>query len=351
MVKPERPANEARRLDALRRARILDTAPEDGFDDLIRIAAAICRMPIALVSLVDEDRQWFKARRGIDFEQTARDDSFCAHSLLQPEQLMIVPDARLDPRFRDNPFVTGELRVRFYAGAPLLDPDGLPLGSFCVMDREPRVLDEEQKLALVALSRQASRLIELRRVSGELELQLREREWYEEQLQQYQLALEQENASLVELTRTDPLTGLPNRRAFAEELQAVADTGAAYSVAICDIDHFKQVNDEHGHSEGDRVLVVVADALREHRAARGRVARVGGEEFVVLFPGQRADAAMRECETLRQAVADLSIGLPVTLSFGVAEGRPGEMVEDVFARADVALYAAKRGGRNRVEAG
>ena len=210
MVKPERPANEARRLDALRRARILDTAPEDGFDDLIRIAAAICRMPIALVSLVDEDRQWFKARRGIDFEQTARDDSFCAHSLLQPEQLMIVPDARLDPRFRDNPFVTGELRVRFYAGAPLLDPDGLPLGSFCVMDREPRVLDEEQKLALVALSRQASRLIELRRVSGELELQLREREWYEEQLQQYQLALEQENASLVELTRTDPLTGLPN---------------------------------------------------------------------------------------------------------------------------------------------
>ena len=154
---------------------------------------------------------------------------------------------------------------------------------------------------------------------------------------------------------TDELTGLLTRRALNERAMAwhadVLERERLPAVLLLDIDHFKQVNDEHGHSEGDRVLVAVADALREHHAARGRVARVGGEEFVVLFPGQRADAAMRECETLRQAVADLSIGLPVTLSFGVAEGRPGEMVEDVFARADVALYAAKRGGRNRVEAG
>ena len=347
----ERPADETQRLAALRRARILDTPPEEGFDDLVRIAAAICQVPFAVVSLVDEDRQWFKARLGIDIEQTMRDQSFCTHSLVQPERMTIIADARLDPRFRDNPFVTGEPFVRFYAAAPLLDPDGLPLGSFCVMDRQPRTLDDAQTRALEALARQASRLIELRRVNDELGHHLREREWYERQLRQHQAALERENASLIEMSRTDPLTGLPNRRAFSLELEAVAATGEPFSVAICHIDHFKRVNDAHGHSTGDRVLLAVASALRDHHAARGRVARVGGEEFVVLFPGLRRDEAVRACETLRAAVAALAIGLPVTASFGVAEGAPGETVESMFARADAALYAAKRGGRNRVEAG
>ncbi|TKS53486.1 sensor domain-containing diguanylate cyclase [Luteimonas yindakuii] len=351
MLKPQRPANEAQRLDVLRRARILDSPPDEGFDDLIAIAAAICQVPYALVSLVDEERQWFVARFGIELEQTTRDDSFCAHSLLYPDRMMVVPDARQDPRFHDNPFVTGEPRIRFYAGAPLLAPDGMPLGSFCVMDREVRTLTDEQSRALEALSRQASRLIELRRVSVELQHHLRERDWYEEQLLQSHLALERENASLVQMSRTDPLTGLPNRRAFAEEIEAVAAAGVPYAVAICDIDRFKLINDSYGHAEGDQVLCAVADALRGRHAARGRVARVGGEEFVVLFPGMSREQALVECETLRHAIEQLPIRHRVTMSVGVAEGATGESIKSVFARADDALYAAKHGGRNRVEAG
>jgi len=155
------PVNEINRLAALRRYRILDTESEKSFDDLTYVASFICQTPIALVSFVDKDRQWFKSRIGLDMSETSREVSFCGHAILRPET-MIVPDTFEDSRFADNPLVREDPHIRFYAGAPLVTVDSLPLGTLCVIDRVPRTLTKEQQLALEALSRQASALIEMR---------------------------------------------------------------------------------------------------------------------------------------------------------------------------------------------
>ena len=164
---PAASANEAGRLEALRRYRILDTDPERSFDDLTLLASYICGTPMALITLVDADRQWFKSRIGISIAETARAVSFCSHAI-EHRDLFIVPDARHDDRFRDNPFVTGEPEIRFYAGAPLVTADGHALGTLCVLDRLPRTLLREQLEALTALCRQAEGQLELRRLVLEL---------------------------------------------------------------------------------------------------------------------------------------------------------------------------------------
>lgn len=154
-------ADESQRLDALLRYNILDTAAETAYDDLVEIAAHICQTPIALISLVDRDRQWFKARVGLDAEQTHRDLAFCSHAILH-DDVFVVPDASKDERFYDNPLVTGDPDIRFYAGAPLITTDGRKLGTLCVIDRQPHTLQERQYSALQALSRQVVSQLELR---------------------------------------------------------------------------------------------------------------------------------------------------------------------------------------------
>jgi PAS domain-containing protein len=156
------PQNESARLDALQRYEILDTEPEQKFDDLTLLASHICQSPIALISLLDAERQWFKAKVGLTTSETPRSISFCGYAILQ-DDVMVVPDASADARFADNPLVTGEPNVRFYAGAPLLSPEGLALGTLCVLDRVPRELTPEQLDALRALARQVVAQLELRR--------------------------------------------------------------------------------------------------------------------------------------------------------------------------------------------
>lgn len=158
------PYNESRRLAALHSYGVLDTPPEEPFEEIVLLAARVCGAPMALVSLVDAERQWFKARLGLPDCETHRDIAFCAHAILQPRELLIVEDVRSDRRFADNPLVTGELGIRFYAGAPLLTPEGLPLGTLCVLDRQPRQLDAEQLDGLKALRRFVMTHLELRRV-------------------------------------------------------------------------------------------------------------------------------------------------------------------------------------------
>jgi GAF domain-containing protein len=159
--------NEKKRLKVLWQYEVLDTVPEEVFDDLTELAARICDAPIALISLVDEKRQWFKSKFGTDVAETSRDISFCAFAITQPD-LFIVPDATLDERFADNPLVTSEPKIRFYAGVPLITPDGYALGTLCVIDKVPRELRPEQKQALNIVARHVVSQLELRRRSREL---------------------------------------------------------------------------------------------------------------------------------------------------------------------------------------
>ena len=153
---------EAARVAALDRYAILDTEPEESFDDLVVLAAEVCKTPIAMLSLVDDRRQWFKSKVGVQIRETPKDTSICAHAIRQGD-LFIVPDTMQDERFRENPLVIGEPHIRFYAGAPLVNEEGYALGTLCVVDREPRELDAEQKEALRALAHLSLRQMELRR--------------------------------------------------------------------------------------------------------------------------------------------------------------------------------------------
>ncbi|PPS45527.1 PAS domain S-box protein [Chroococcidiopsis sp. TS-821] len=189
------PSNEEARLKALYEYEILDTDPEQAFDDLTRLASQICETPIAIVSLVDSDRQWFKSKVGLDASETSRDVAFCAHTILQSD-LFVVPDAREDMRFSSNPLVTSGPKIRFYAGAPLITSENIAVGSLCAIDYVPRNLTPQQQEALEILGRQVVTQLNLRRNVARLEEALRQREETEKALR----ASEEQYRSLLDLS-------------------------------------------------------------------------------------------------------------------------------------------------------
>ena len=324
-MKASLPRNEALRVSVLHRYAILDTLAERSYDDITQLASLICDTPIAVISLIDTDRQWFKSKVGLDIDSTPRDVSFCAHAILDPENLLVVPDARQDGRFQDNPFVLEENGIRFYAGASLLMPTGEALGTICVADRRPRQLNERQTAALKALSRQVVALLEMRRLVSELET----------------------------VSTTDGLTGLRNRRAFDEKLQEEHQRNARsqqpVSLLLLDIDHFKPYNDHFGHQAGDDALGEVARILQHTVRAYDMAARYGGEEFAVILPNTDKAGALDIAERLRRAVERTEwLKRQITISIGVATLNYGQSVPALIEEADRALYSAKELGRNRV---
>lgn len=321
--------DEALRLRTLNRYQVLDSQPEPQFNRIVSLARRALRVPIALISLVDEERQWFKAREGLSVQETPRSLAFCDHAIRR-RAVMVVEDARLDVRFRDNPLVTGEPCIRFYAGAPLITRDGQALGTVCVIDRVPRSFDEDDRETLSDLAAI---------VIDELELRLANRE-------------------LAVLAQTDPLTGCLNRRTFfslsEREMGRRRRTGGDIAVLVLDIDHFKKINDTHGHSAGDVVLAQFADQIAQTIRVQDVFARLGGEEFALVLPDASQAQAIETGERLRRIVEQTPIHtdhgpISITVSVGAATVKPGEAsVELALRRADMALYRAKHCGRNRV---
>ncbi|WP_353252546.1 sensor domain-containing diguanylate cyclase [Salinisphaera sp. PC39] len=313
MTCPLTPTSEERRLAALHSLGILDTAPEERFERLTRLARRLFRVPISLVSLVDRDRQWFKSAQGLANRETPLEMSFCSHAI-QNDRIMVVPDARHDPRFASNPLVVGEPHIRFYAGCPLQHPDGNMLGTLCIIDNRPRQFDDDDRQALADLA-----------------------------------AVVEHELVVSELTILDELTGIPNRRGF------VALAGQALSIAsrqrlpVClawiDLDGFKSINDRLGHAEGDRVLLDFANRLRAVFRDSDVVGRLGGDEFAVLLPDVSAADAHKSIERLQASTDEGDMPeCPVTFSVGLVDaGPPAPLsLDDLLMRADRAMYENKK---------
>jgi diguanylate cyclase (GGDEF)-like protein len=307
---------------SLRELAILDTAPEQLYDDVVALASAICATPIAVINFVDADRQWGKALVGLDSSEAPREASFCARAIMQPG-VFVVPDTLADADWAENPMVTGEAGLRFYAGAPIVGDDGHAVGTVCVADHTARELDPGQLQALSILARQTASHLELRRSSAELR----------------------------RLAVHDALTGLPNRTLLFDRIgQALAQrgrSGGEVGVLFCDLDGFKAINDRHGHDAGDAVLRTVAERMLSVARAGDTVARLSGDELVVVCPGLSALADLGPvAERLTRAVAapiDLG-GERITpgISVGAAIARDGDDPETLLRRADAQMYVAKR---------
>jgi len=317
------PTNEEHRLRVLKRLEVLDTPPEAAFDRITSIASAVLDTPIALVSLVDESRQWFKSRVGLEAEETPREIAFCAHALCG-EEVFVVSDASADPRFSENPLVTDNPNIRFYAGAPLKAPGGANLGTLYVIDQKPRELSNEQKDVLSNLAGLVVRELELRKAAN-----------------------------------SDPLTGASNRGQFMRfgecEWNRAERFDHPLTVLLLDIDHFKKINDTYGHDAGDEALRAISTACRKNLRRQDLWARLGGEEFAVMLIEATENESLLMAERLRKAVSKLETKsggttFGMTTSIGLAAADVGnETLEDALRRADEALYRAKETGRNRVE--
>ncbi|EAQ41541.1 ATP-binding protein [Polaribacter sp. MED152] len=245
------PKDESERLKSLQNYKILDSLPEEDYDAIAKIASSICNTPIALISLIDKDRQWFKANHGLDARETPRDFAFCAHSILEPDELFIINDATKDDRFFDNPLTTGDPNVIFYAGAPLNTEDGYPLGTLCVIDNEPKTLNEEQKEALKLLANQVVNLLELRKKNRELENVNKEVSNLNEQLNNFAYRLTHDLKSpingvnfLVEVLKTDHAALFIDEEA-KNYLNLIADRMGYMSNLVDDILHYTKVNNEN----------------------------------------------------------------------------------------------------------
>lgn len=316
------PDDEPQRLRDLERHGLEGSSPNPCLGLIVDLASDILEMPIALVSLVDERRQWFFARAGLEATETPRNMAFCAHAIAG-DSVLVVPDALEDPRFNTNPLVLEAPNIRFYAGAPLRSPEGHNLGTLCVIDRRPRRFSERQ----------------VRQLDGLATLAMREIEWH--------------HTSLL-----CPVTGLHGRTMFFKlgdkELARARERQRPLALVNLDIDNFRQVNNRWGHPAGDRVLHDFCDLARQRLGGDDLLARIGDEEFGLLLVDRDDRAAVAVAEDLRQCAAAMpgiysGSDYRLRLSGGAtALAGHDRNFADLFYRADQALYLAKGNGRDQV---
>lgn len=315
------PENDSRRLEALKSLNILDSKPEERFDRLTRLAMHVFEVPIALVSLVDTDRQWFKSRQGLEATETPRDISFCGHAILG-DDAFVVEDASLDERFADNPLVTGDPGVRFYAGYPIRYLDGTVLGTVCIIDHKPRRFAPRDVLILQDLA-----------------------------------TLVEHEMQAMEMATLDELTAINNRRGFfiiaGQAMRMSRRKDFPLTLVFIDLNRFKPINDRFGHAEGDRVLKFFAGALLEVSRDSDIVARLGGDEFVLLLNDADDDEVKTVMARFREVVGahnrTLKLDYAVEFSYGIVryDAARHDDLDALLAEGDALMYQRKRGGAHR----
>lgn len=276
-------------------------------------------VPIALVSLIDENRQWFKSCLGLEVSETSRDISFCGHAILGSD-VFIIRDALADNRFADNPLVTGDPHIRFYAGCPLSAPNGSKLGTLCILDRKPRSFETGDVEALKDLA-----------------------------------SLVEREITVVQMATIDELTGISNRRGFIplaqQSLRLCARQGVRASLVFLDLDKFKPINDTFGHEEGDRALTAFARLMKRTFRDSDLLARLGGDEFVVLLTSASKQIAEEIVSRFGRLVEtynrEVNRGYDVAFSHGIAEfdDKKHNSIEALMAEGDSLMYEAKKGRR------
>lgn len=320
-VGEEQVERESERLAALERYDVLGTPPEAAFDRITRLGKKLFDVPIAIVSFIDAHRQWYKASQGVANKEVPREITFCQHVVAE-EKSLVVPDATKDPRFHQHPFVVNDPHVRFYAGIPLKTGDGHSIGVLCILDSKPREFNEAEVEVMEDLGQMVMGVLELRLVANQ-----------------------------------DGLTGALSRRAFREELSRTTALALRHhtdlSLVAFDIDHFKLINDTHGHTAGDLVLAKTVDACGARLRSTDRIGRLGGEEFAILLPNTGQASAMQVAEKLRATIEHQRIVfrgkvIKLTASFGVASlDYATRDAETLLERTDEAVYEAKSAGRNQ----
>jgi diguanylate cyclase (GGDEF)-like protein len=319
MLPPEKPDNEIARLASLHGLGILDTAPEERFDSITRIAKRLFDVSIALVSLVDDDRQWFKSCQGLGVSETPREISFCGHAILEAD-VLVVEDTREDERFHDNPLVTAPPGIRFYAGAPLSLSNQARIGTLCIIDDKPRVFAQEDQAMLSDLASMVEREI-----------------------------------AAMQLALTDELTKVSNRRGFqglcSHALKMCRRLEESAVLCYFDLDGFKAINDTYGHAEGDLTLEEFSLVLRETFRESDVPGRIGGDEFAVLAIGtteEGIDAALQRLgHSLAERTKRASRPYEIQFSAGIVKFDPlrHHEVVDLMDEADKAMYQRKRSKR------
>ncbi|MBD3635419.1 MAG: sensor domain-containing diguanylate cyclase [Methylophaga sp.] len=321
MLTPDKPADEEERIATLRSLNLLDSERDERFDRLTRLALHVFEVPIALVSLVDENRQWFMSCQGISVTQTDRDISFCGHAILG-DDAFVIQDTHQDPRFADNPSVIGEPFVRFYAGYPIRYLNGKKLGTLCLVDSKPRHFSERERLILQDLAR-----------------------------------IVEHEIHAVQLATIDELTEIPNRRGFfASANQALSlcrRQKLPVSLVFIDLNKFKPINDRFGHAEGDRALKSFADMLRQVCRQTDIAARLGGDEFALLLPNANESDVdkilLRFAAMVEQANREQTLDYKITYSHGLVhfDADKHQGLEDLLAEGDQLMYLRKHKGKKQ----